>query len=79
MRLIGMAAVRDAIREAGVHLVSAEMEVRFTGVTKRPFANAFIEIEQACLARDFGAWLGGDKAARRRWCGGWGLIARPLA
>jgi hypothetical protein len=73
-----MAAMRNAIRKAGVHLVTAEMEVGFTGVTKWPFADALVQIEQTRFARDFRTWLGGHEATRRRWRCGWGLIARPL-
>lgn len=76
--LISLSAMRDAIREARVHRVATEVEIRFSGVADGPFANAVAEIEQARLARDFGAGPCGDEATRRRRCGGRCLIARPL-
>jgi hypothetical protein len=42
LRLIGTAAMFDAIREARVHWYTAEMEIRLTGVAKWPTANALV-------------------------------------
>jgi hypothetical protein len=79
LRLISMATMRDTVREAGVHLITAEMEIGFTRMTKRPFANFVTKIEQAGLARNLCTWLGGHKAARWGRGGRWCLIAWPLA
>src|SRR5690606_31299361 len=78
LRLIGAAAMLDAIGEAGIDLLPAEMEVRLAGMTERPFANLLVEIEQARLVRHLRAGFGRHQPARRR--GGDGLlhIARPL-
>jgi hypothetical protein len=70
LRLIRTAAMFDAIWEAGVYWHAAKMEIRFTGVTKWPAANALIQIEQRGFIRHFWAWLCGHKAAwRGRWDG----------
>ena len=45
----------DAIGKTGVHLIPTKVEIRFTGVTKRPFADPIIQIEQRCFVRNFGA------------------------
>ena len=55
----------DAIREARVGLLPAEVEVGLAGMADRPFADAVVEIEQAGLVGDLGARLGRDQAARR--------------
>ena len=55
----------DAIREAGVRRIAAEVEIGLAGMADRPFADAVVEIEQAGLVGDFGARLGRDQAARR--------------
>ena len=47
LRLIGPAAVIDAVRKTGVYLVAAEVEIRLSGVAHRPAADAIIEIKQA--------------------------------
>ena len=47
LRLIGMAAMADAIGEARVHLLAAEVEIGLAGVADRPFADLVVEIEQA--------------------------------
>ena len=65
LRLIGDAAMLDAIGVAGVGLLAAEMEVGLAGMAHRPFADAVVELEQAGLVGDFGARLGRDQAARR--------------
>ena len=65
LRLIGAAAMLDAIREARVHFFAAEMEVGLAGVAHRPAADAIVEIKQAGLAGHFWAGLGWHEAARR--------------
>ena len=71
--------MRDAVREAGVHLVTTKMEIGFAGMPDWPFADFFVEIEQARFARDFGTRFGGNETTRRRGCGRRRLIARALA
>jgi hypothetical protein len=69
----------DAIGKAGVHLLAAEVEVRFARMADRPAADAVVEVEQAGLFGDRGAGPGGNKTAR--W-GRWDrrlLVARALA
>jgi hypothetical protein len=46
LRLIGTAAMFDAVRKTGVYRDTAEMEIGFTGVTQGPAANALVQIEQ---------------------------------
>ena len=65
--LIGAAAMFDAIGEAGVHLLAAEVEIGLARVAHRPAAHLVRQIEQRGLAGDLGAGLGWHKAARR--CG----------
>src|SRR3954466_3202380 len=79
LRLIGDAAMLHAIREAGIGLVAAEMEIGLAGMADRPFADLLVEIEQAGLLGDLGARLGRDEAARRRRRDGRLLLARRLA
>lgn len=55
----------DAIREAGVHLFTAEVKIRLTGMAHRPAADAIIEIEQASLVGNFRTRLGRHEAAGR--------------
>ena len=69
----------DAIREAGIGLIAAEMEIGLAGMADRPFADLLVEIEQAGLVGDLGARLGRDEAARRRRRDRRLLVARPLA
>lgn len=78
LRLISMAAMRDAIRKTGVYLVTTEVECRLARMADWPFADPVIEIEQCRFASDFGAWLGRHQPTWR--CGGgWRrLIARSL-
>src|SRR6185437_1996982 len=64
--LVGDSAMLDAIREAGVRRLAAEIEIRLARVADRPFADAVVEVEQAGLVGDLRAWLGRDQAARRR-------------
>lgn len=42
LRLISAATMIHAVRESGVHLVTAEVEIRLTGVAHRPAADAII-------------------------------------
>src|SRR4051812_50090324 len=77
--LVGDAAMLDAIGEAGVGRLSAEMEVGLAGMAHRPLADAVVEIEQAGLVGDLGARLGRDQAARRRGRDRRLLIAGALA
>ena len=74
-----MATVGNTVRETGVHLIAAEMEIGFTRMAQRPFANLITQIKQAGFARNVGTRFGRHKAARRGRGGGWRLIARPLA
>lgn len=75
LRLIGAAAMFDAIGEAGVHLLATEMEVGLAGVTDRPLADLLVEIEQAGLAGDLGVGLAGT--SRRGGAGGIGCCISP--
>ena len=79
LRLKRLSAMRDAIGEAGVHGITAEMEIGLARMAQRPFADAIIQVEQAGLARDFGARLGRNQTARRRRCRGRGLLTGGLA
>ena len=56
----------DAIREAGVHLDAAEMEIGLARMPHRPAADAVVEVEQAGLVGHLRARLGRHEAARRR-------------
>src|SRR5690349_7967119 len=62
----------DAIREAGVRRIAAEVEVGLAWVTHRPFADAVVEIEQARLVGNFRARL------RRHQAAWWGRRNRRL-
>src|SRR5947209_3117502 len=66
LRLISDPAMSDAIREAGVGGLTAEMEIGLARVAHRPLADAVVQIEQAGLVGDLGARLGRNQAARRR-------------
>src|SRR5688572_4402855 len=66
LRLVGDAAMLDAIREARIGLRSAEMEIGLAGMADRPFADLLVEVEKAGLVGDLGARLGRDEPARRR-------------
>jgi hypothetical protein len=68
LRLVGSTAVRDAVREAGVHLVAAEVEVRLARMPHRPAAHAVVEVEQAGLVGHSALGLAGTK--RRGGAGG---------
>jgi hypothetical protein len=68
----------DAIREARIYRYTAEMEIRFAGVAKRPAANTLVQIEQRRFVRHFRARFGRYKAAWRGRRDGRLLIARPL-
>ncbi len=71
LRLISTATMIDAVRETGVHLITAKVEIRLTGVAHWPATDTIIKIEQAGLFRDFRAGAGRDKTARRcrrNWC-----------
>jgi hypothetical protein len=46
LRLIGTAAMFDAVRKTGVYRNTAEMEIGFTGVAQGPTANTLVQIEQ---------------------------------
>src|SRR3546814_8751989 len=78
LRLIGAAAMLDAIGEAGIHRLAAEMEVGLARVPHRPAADAVVEVEQARLVGDLRAWLRGHEAARRRGRDRRLLVAGPL-
>ena len=65
LRLVGDPAMVDAIGEAGVGRLAAEVEVGLAGMAERPFADAVVQIEQAGLVGDLGARLGRHQAARR--------------
>lgn len=69
----------DAIREAGVHRLAAEVEVGLSGMAERPFADAVVKLEQTRLVRHFGRRLGGNEATRRRRRARGLLFARSLA
>jgi hypothetical protein len=66
LRLIGAAAVRNAIREARVHLFPAKMKIRFARVAHRPPTNPIVKIEQAGFFGNNRAWPRRHKAARGR-------------
>src|SRR3546814_4791230 len=78
LRLIGAAAMFDAIGEAGVHRFAAEMEIRLARMAHRPFADALRQVQQRRLARNVRAGLGGNQAARRGRGDRRLLVARPL-
>ena len=63
--MIGDAAMFDAIGEARVRRLAAEVEVGLARMADRPFADPLIEVEQARLVGDVGARLGGHDPARR--------------
>ena len=69
----------DAIREAGIGRLPAEMEIGLAGMPDRPFADLLVEIEKAGLVGHFRARLGRDEPARRCWRDRRLLVARPLA
>src|SRR3954465_15107357 len=77
--LVGDSAMLDAIREARIGGRAAEMEIGLAGMADRPFADLFVEIEQAGLVGDLRARLGGGEAARRRRRDRRLLLARGLA
>ena len=56
-----------AIREAGIDLIATEMEIGFTGMAQRPFANLVVQIQQASLVSHFRGRFGRDETAWR--CG----------
>ena len=78
LRLIGTAAMFDAVRKSGVYRDTAEMEIGFTGVTQGPAANALVQIQQRRFVGHFRAWLCRYKAAWRCWRNGCLLIAGAL-
>ncbi|QNP44542.1 hypothetical protein H9L15_00175 [Sphingomonas daechungensis] len=69
----------DAVREAWVRRIAAEVEVGLARVSHRPLADAVVEVEQARLVGDLVARLGRDKAARRGRRDRRLLVARTLA
>jgi hypothetical protein len=73
--LVGDAAMLDAIREAGIGRVAAEVEIGLTRMAHRPFADLLVEIEQAGLVGDLRARLGGTR--RRGGAGGIGACWSP--
>src|SRR5690606_3427807 len=77
--LISPPAMFDAIREPGVHLLAAKMEVRLARMPHRPTADAVVEVEQAGLVGNLGARLGRNQAPRRRWGDRRLLVTRTLA
>jgi hypothetical protein len=68
----------DAIRKTRIYRYTAEMEIRFAGVAKRPAANTLVQIEQRRFVRHFGARFGRYKAAWRGRRDGRLLIAGTL-
>lgn len=79
LRLIGTSAMVNAIGEPGVHLITAEVEVRLPGMAHRPAADAIVEIEQAGLVRDFRAGACRHQSARWRRRDRGLLVTRALA
>src|SRR5690348_7149420 len=71
--------MRDAVGEAGVGRLTAEMEVGLARMAHRPLADAVVQVEQAGLVGDLGARLGGHEATRRRGRDRRLLVARALA
>lgn len=73
-----LSTMLDAIGETWVHRRSTEVEIGLAGMTKRPFANLVVQVEQRRLARHFRTWPSWDEATWR--CRGCrrSLIARPL-
>src|SRR5579875_2379970 len=65
LRLIGNAAMLDAIGKARIGRFAAKVEIGFSRVPHRPFADPVIEIEQARLVGNFGAWLCRDQPPGR--------------
>src|SRR5215213_7206229 len=64
--LVGDSAMLDAIRETGIGVGAAEMEIGLARMADRPFADLLVQIEQAGLVRDLRARLGRDQPPRRR-------------
>src|SRR6185503_5043798 len=79
LRLVGDAAMRDAIREPGVRRLSAEIEIGLTRMADGPFADAVVQFEQAGLVGDLGTRLSRNEPARRGRRDRRLLIARSLA
>ena len=77
--LVSDPAMLDAVGEAGIRRLTAEMKVGLARMAHRPFANAVVQFEQAGLVGDLRARLGGHEAARRRGRDRRLLIARALA
>ena len=69
----------DAIGEARIGLLAAEVEVRLAGMADRPFADAVVQFEQAGLVGHFAARLGRYQPARRGRRNRRLLLARTLA
>ena len=78
LRLIGPAAMLDAIGKTRVHFLAAEMEIGLAGMAHRPAADPVIEIEQAGFFGHFRAGLGRHQTARRGRRDRCLLIARSL-
>ena len=79
LRLIGSAAMLYAIRETGVYLLAAKVEIGLAGVAHGPAADTLGKIEQAGFVSHLGAGLGGHQTARRGRRNGCLLVARALA
>src|SRR3546814_5224670 len=69
----------DAIGEARVHGLTAEMEVGLARMPHRPAADTVVEVEQGRLVGDLGARLRGHQPARRRGRDRCLLVAGTLA
>ena len=65
LRLIGPAAMRDAIRKAGVDRFSAKMKICLAGMAHRPTAHALGQVEQAGFTGHVCAGFGRNQPARR--------------
>src|SRR5688500_20228212 len=63
--LVGDPAMLDAIREARVGRLAAEVEVGLAGMAERPFTDTVVQIEQAGLVGALRAWLRRDQPPRR--------------
>lgn len=67
----------NAIGKAGIHGATAKMEIRFAGMTHRPFTNALGQIEQSRLVFIFRIQFLRNEPTRRRRRQGM-LISRRL-
>ena len=76
--LIRPAAMFNAVGEARIYGLPAEMEIGLARVTHGPATYLVRQIQQARLVGDLRTWFGRYQSARRRWRDRSLLIARAL-